>query len=52
MNAIANTCKRLIEKGRTTGMKEKLSQFLAFGQLTVEEYGTLMKLLESGKTAK
>lgn len=52
MNAIANTCKRLIEKGRTKGMAEKLSQFLAFGQLTVEEYEELMKLLESDKTAK
>ena len=51
MNAIANTCKRLIEKGRVAGMEEKLGQLLAFDQLTNDEYSYLMGLLNPEQTA-
>lgn len=47
MNAIANTCERLIQKGRTAQMEEKLSKLLAFDQLSAEEYEYLMGLLKT-----
>lgn len=39
------TLKRLIELGRTEGMKEKLDIFLATGSLTVEQHSELSGML-------
>jgi len=39
------TLKRLIELGRTDGMKEKLDIFLATGSLTVEQHNELSGML-------
>lgn len=39
------TIRRLIELGRTVGLKEKLDIFLATGSLTVDEYNELTELL-------
>lgn len=40
-----NTCARLIEKGKTTGMQKKLDIFFANDRLTEEEYKELTELL-------
>lgn len=37
--------KKLIEKGRTEGLVEKVGKLYLFGQLTDEEYTELMGLL-------
>lgn len=39
------TLKRLIEKGRTEGLAEKIDIFFANGRLTETEYNELMGLL-------
>ena len=39
------TLKRLIEKGQTDGLEEKIDIFFAAGKLTDEEYTTLMGML-------
>lgn len=40
------TCKRMIEKGNTTGLEAKLDIFYAAGKLSDEEYNELMSLLK------
>lgn len=40
------TLKRLIELGRTDGLREKIDIFLATGSLTVEERNELIVLLD------
>lgn len=40
------TCKRMIEKGNTTGMENKLDIFYAAGKLTDTEYNELIALLQ------
>lgn len=47
MNATVRLCENLINKGRTAGMAEKLSQLMLFGQMSEEEYTRLMELLQS-----
>ena len=39
------TLKRLIEKGQTEGLDEKIDIFFAAGKLTDEEYTELMGML-------
>lgn len=39
------TLKRLIEKGRTEGLREKIDIFFANGRLTEEEYNELIAML-------
>ena len=39
------TLKRLIEKGQTEGLEEKLDIFFAAGKLTQAEYNELIELL-------
>ena len=41
--------KRLIEKGQTEGLTNKLDIFFAVGKLTEEEYTELTGLLTGGK---
>lgn len=43
------TLKRLIERGQTAGMAEKLDIFFAADKLTQEEYTELTALLEVGR---
>lgn len=39
--------KRLIGKGRTDGLAEKVGKLYLFGQLTNEEYEEIMSLLKT-----
>lgn len=39
-------CKRLIERGQTAGLAEKIDVFYALGRITEAEYKELVKLLE------
>ena len=41
------TLKRMIERGQTDGMEEKLDIFLASSKITAEEYTELMGMLPS-----
>ena len=45
MVAVFNLCKKLIEKGRTEGLQEKMDVYLACDRLTVEEYQELSAML-------
>ena len=40
------TCKRMIERGQTTGLADKLDVFYAIGRITEAEYKELIELLE------
>lgn len=42
------TIRRLIELGRTDGLREKMDIFLAAGSLTLDEYDGLAELLMKG----
>lgn len=39
------TLKRMIERGQTDGVEEKMDIFFAAGKLTQEEYNDLLELL-------
>ncbi len=41
------TIKRLIEKGNTEGLEEKIDIFFATGKLTEAEYNELMAMLQA-----
>lgn len=41
------TIKRLIEKGNTEGLEEKVDIFFATGKLTEAEYNELMEMLKA-----
>lgn len=43
------TLKRMIERGQTAGMSEKLDVFYAADKLTQEEYTALLELLAQRK---
>lgn len=43
------TLKRMIERGQTTGMEEKLDIFFAAGKLTEAEYSELIGMLHPEK---
>lgn len=45
MVAVFNLCKKLIEKGKTEGLHEKMDVYLACDRLTVEEYQELSAML-------
>lgn len=40
------TCKRLIERGQTAGLADKLDVFYAIGRINDAEYKELIELLE------
>lgn len=44
-------CKRMIERGQTAGMAEKLDVFYAAGKLTDAQYAELSGMLEGGEEA-
>lgn len=41
------TLKRMIERGQTDGLEEKIDIFFAAGKLTEEEYNDLITLLNA-----
>lgn len=43
------TLKRMIERGNTDGVEEKLDIFFAAGKLTEAEYAELMSMLQSAE---
>lgn len=45
MSAVYNLCEKLIAKGRTDGLQEKLDVYLACDRLTAQEYETLTAML-------
>lgn len=51
MSAIFNTLQRLIDAGRP-GMAEKVNNMYAFGQISDEEYSTLMKQMQIDEAQK
>lgn len=46
MTTVFNLCKRLIQLGRTDGLKDKMDVYLACDRLTVEEYDALTKMID------
>lgn len=44
-SVLYRTLKRLIERGQTDGLEEKLDIFFAAGKLTEEEYQELIEML-------
>lgn len=48
MNSVLyRTLKRMIERGKTAGLEEKLDIFFAAGKLTEEEYQELLDMLRN-----
>lgn len=45
------TCKRLIERGQTAGLAEKLDIFFAADRLTADQYQELTQLLAQQEAA-
>lgn len=45
-------CKRLIERGQTAGLADKLDVFYAIGRITEAEYKELIELLEDKTSNK
>lgn len=45
MATVFNLCKVLINKGRTTGLQDKMDAYLAADRLTTEEYNELVALM-------
>ena len=45
MTTVFNLCKLLINKGRTTGLQDKMDAYLANDRLTTEEYNELAALI-------
>lgn len=43
------TIKRMIERGQTEGLEEKIDIFFAAGKLTEAEYNDLMEMLGKGE---
>ena len=49
--ALYNTCKRMIERGKTAGMAKKLDIFYAANKLTDEQYAELTEMLAEKTSA-
>ncbi len=47
MSALAKIIMKLIEKGRTEGLRERIDVLFAAGRLTEDEYNTLIEALEN-----
>ena len=45
MSTLFKVLKRMIEKGQTEGIEEKIDVFYAAGKLTDDEYNELMAML-------
>ena len=44
------TLKRMIERGQTDGIEDKMDIFFAAGKLTEEEYNALIRMLHPEKS--
>lgn len=44
------TLKRMIERGQTAGLEEKIDIFFAVGKVTESEYQELIRMLNAGGT--
>ena len=49
--ALYNTCKRMIERGQTGGLAEKIDIFYAANKLTDEQYAELTEMLTEKTSA-
>jgi len=49
--ALYNTCKRMIERGLTSGLAKKLDIFYAAAKLTDEQYAELTEMLTEKTSA-
>lgn len=49
--ALYNTCKRMIERGKTASMAKKLDIFYAANKLTDEQYAELTEMLTEKTSA-
>lgn len=49
-NQLYRVCKRMIERGNTEGMGEKLDVFYAAGKLSTEQYNELTAMLPKEAT--
>ena len=45
MATVFNLCKKLIQKGKTDGLIDKMDAYLAADRLTVEEYNELLNMI-------
>ena len=45
--ALYRTCKRMIERGQTDGLEEKIDIFFAANKLTESEYEELVAMLKA-----
>ena len=45
--ALYRTCKRMIERGQTNGLEEKIDIFFAASKLTESEYQELITMLKA-----
>ena len=45
MVTVFNLCKKLIQKGKTDGLIDKMDAYLAADRLTVEEYNELLNMM-------
>ena len=50
MTTVFNLCKKLIEKGRTEGLQDKMDVYLACDRLTTTEYNELVVMLGTATT--
>lgn len=48
MSALYNTLVRMIERGQTEGLGEKIDVFYAVGRLSTEEYKELIEKIDGG----
>ena len=51
-STLYRTIKRMIERGNTGGMEEKLDIFMATNKLILEDYNELLALLHGGSTVE
>lgn len=49
MAVVFELCKKLIEKGKTDGLIEKMDVYLACGRITAEEYSLLYSMLNGAE---
>lgn len=47
MNVLYRTLKRMIERGQTEGIEEKIDVFFAADKLSKEEYADLIAMLQA-----
>ena len=51
-STLYRTIKRMIERGNTGGMEEKLDIFMATNKLSLEDYNELIAMLHGGSAVE